>query len=121
MALLIALVSLTWVGCRGPRPAASPNAPAQRTGARTNSTAVSVAPATTSSATGRVARLNSDGGFVILSYPIGKVPPVGKRLSVYRGGVKVGELKVSQPQYQQNTAADITAGEAQPGDEARDN
>jgi hypothetical protein len=88
---------------------------------RTNATAVSVSPATTAPATGRIARVNPDGAFVILSYPLGKVPPVGRRLSVYRNGMKVGELKVSEPQYQQHTAADIMAGEARAGDEARDN
>lgn len=87
----------------------------------TNATGVTVSPAINAPATGRVARVNTDGGFVILTYPLGKVPPVGKRLSVYRDGMKVGELRVSEPQYQQNTAADITAGEAQPGDEAREN
>jgi hypothetical protein len=34
--------------------------------------------------------------------------------------MKVGELKVTGPARDQNTVADITAGEAQPGDEARD-
>jgi hypothetical protein len=66
-----------------------------------------------------VALLNSGSGFVILTYPIGKLPRVGQRLSVYRNGMKVGELIVTQPQHDQNTAADIVAGEAQAGDEAR--
>jgi hypothetical protein len=121
MALLIALVSLTFLGCSGSRSSAARNSPAQRIGARTNATAVSVSPATTAPATGRVARVNPDGAFVILSYPLGAVPPVGRRLSVYRDGMKVGELKVSEPRYQQHTAADITAGEARAGDETREN
>jgi hypothetical protein len=121
LALLIALVSVTGAGCSGSRPSAPRTPPPQRIGERTNATAVSVSPATIAPATGRIARVNPDGAFVILSYPLGKVPPVGRRLSVYRNGMKVGELKVSEPQYQQHTAADIMAGEARAGDEARDN
>ena len=119
-ALWIVLVSLMCAGCSGSRSSAEGNSPPQRIGVRTNAT-VSVSPATIAPATGRIARVNPDGAFVILSYPLGKVPPVGRRLSVYRNGVKVGELKVSEPQYQQHTAADIMAGEARAGDEARDN
>ena len=119
-ALWMVLISLTCAGCSGSRSSAERNSPPQRMGVRTNAT-VSVSPATIAPATGRIARVNPDGAFVILSYPLGKVPPVGRRLSVYRDGMKVGELKVSEPQYQQHTAADILAGEARAGDEARDN
>lgn len=113
LALLLGFACLALVACSGSR-----NAPNQRLGGRTNATPVLVSPANNAPATGRIARVNAD--FVILSYPLGKVPPVGRRLSVYRDGMKVGELKVSEPQYQQHTAADITAGEARAGDEARD-
>jgi hypothetical protein len=34
--------------------------------------------------------------------------------------MKIAELKVTGPARDQNTVADITAGEVQPGDEARD-
>jgi hypothetical protein len=122
MALFMAFLGLVTAGCSGTRPSTTPGPPApQNTAVRTNAPALTVSPATSPSATGRVARVNNDGGFVILTYPIGKVPPLGKRLGVYRNGMKVGELKICEPQYQQNTAADITAGEAQAGDEARDN
>ena len=79
---------------------------------------MTVTPASTAAA-GRVSLVNGD--FVILTYPIGQLPRVGQRLSVYRSGMKVGELKVTQPQHDPNTAADITAGEARTGDEARSN
>ena len=42
-----------------------------------------------------------------------------QRLDVYRGGLKVGELLVTGPQQGDSTVADITAGEAQKGDEVR--
>lgn len=121
-ALWIVLVSLTCAGCSGSRSLTTAHpGPPQNIGTRTNATAVSVSPATAAPATGRIARVNPDSAFVILSYPLGQVPPVGRRLSVYRDGMKVGELKVTEPQYQQHTAADIMAGEAQAGDEARNN
>ncbi len=72
------------------------------------------------SVVGRVVHVNASARFAVLSYPIGQVPPADKRLSVYRGGLKVGELRVTGPQRDQNTVADITAGEARPGDEVRD-
>ena len=58
---------------------------------------------------------------MVLSFPIGAVPAVDSRLNVYRGGLKVGELKVTPPQQNNFTAADIIAGECQIGDEVRAN
>jgi hypothetical protein len=69
---------------------------------------------------GRVASVNANARFVVLGFPIGSVPAVGKRFSVYRQGLKVGELKVTGPQRDNNTVADIIAGECQPGDEVRE-
>jgi hypothetical protein len=69
---------------------------------------------------GKIAHVNPTARFVVLTYPLGKLPPVEKRLSVYRNGMKVAELKVTGPARDQNTVADITAGEVQTGDEARD-
>ena len=123
LALLAGLLSVV-VGCSGNRPSgAKPSGVQQsittpRTAVRTNASGMIVTPAN-NSATGRVALLNAQGGFVILTYPVGQLPPLGKRLSVYHNGMKVGELKVTEPQRDQNTAADIMAGEAHVGDEAR--
>jgi hypothetical protein len=68
---------------------------------------------------GRVASVNPAGRFVVLRFPIGAMPPLQRTLSVYRDGLKVGELKVSGPQYDNNIVADIVAGECLMGDEAR--
>lgn len=68
---------------------------------------------------GRVASVNLQGRFVVLSFPIGQVPPPDTRLNVYRGGLKVGELKVGDRQLDNLVVADITAGTAQVDDEAR--
>src|ERR1051326_2032163 len=44
-----------------------------------------------SSVTARVASVSLNGGFVVLNFPIGAVPGSGRRLNVYRGGLKVAE------------------------------
>ncbi len=68
---------------------------------------------------GKVASVNADGRFVVLSFPIGSLPAFGTRLNIYRAGMKVGEVTVAKPQLDNNTVADITAGECQLGDEVR--
>lgn len=70
--------------------------------------------------TGRVASVNLNGRFVVLSYPIGGLPPADHRLNVYRAGLKVGELKVSRGQLDNLAVADIVAGECRVGDEVRE-
>lgn len=69
---------------------------------------------------GRVAMVNPNSRTVILSFPLGWLPAVERRLNVYRGGVKVGEVKVTGPQMDTNIAADLLAGEARPGDQVRE-
>lgn len=69
---------------------------------------------------GRITSVNASGGFVILSYPVGTLPTLERRLNVYRGGLKVAELKVTGPNRDTLTVADITAGQCQIGDEARE-
>ena len=86
---------------------------------RTNAPTVTVTPALTT-VYGKVAHVNASDRFAVLTYPISRLPSIGKRLSVYRDGMKVGELKVTGPQHDPNTVADITAGEARAGDEVRD-
>jgi hypothetical protein len=70
---------------------------------------------------GRVARVNENARFAVITFPVGMMPAKDTRLSVYRRGLKVGEVKVTGPQQQDNTVADIVNGEVQPGDELRAN
>ena len=122
-ALLLATLAL--VGCSAKPPAEKTTfglrhvPPPGAIISRTNATPITVTPAP-GTVYGKVAHVNPTARFVVLTYPIGKLPPIEKRLSVYRNGMKVAELKVTGPARDQNTVADITAGEAQPGDEARD-
>lgn len=69
---------------------------------------------------GKVARFNDSGRFAVLEFPITHMPGKGRQLFVYRNGLKVGEMKVTGPQRDDRTVADLTAGEAQAGDEVRD-
>lgn len=69
---------------------------------------------------GKVVAVNNPGRFVVLNFPVGRMAAVGQVLGVYRDGLKVGELKVSGPQRDDNIVADLTAGEARVGDTVRD-
>jgi hypothetical protein len=71
------------------------------------------------SLTGRVMRYNDAGRFVVLDFPLGHSPQVEQRMFIYRGGLKVGEVKISEWQRENLVVADLTTGEAQEGDEVR--
>src|SRR5437868_12099952 len=47
---------------------------------------------------GKVIKVNVAGRFLILNFPIGHLPAVDQQLNVYRLGLKVGEVRVSGPQ-----------------------
>jgi hypothetical protein len=69
---------------------------------------------------GTVVSFNQAGRFVVLNFPIGHLPTVGERLQVYRHGLKVGEIKVTGPQFDDLVAGDLVTGEANAGDLVRD-
>src|SRR5262245_13024765 len=71
---------------------------------------------------GKVAKVNAGAKFVVVKFPTGQVPAKDQRFNVYRAGLKVGEIKISDPPPVDNLAvADIIAGEAQFDDEVREN
>ena len=121
-AVVLAVVSLT--GCifgkhksRQPAPPSvvnvSPSAPI--TPATTNTFRVTP----DESVTGRVTSVNDNLRFVVLTFPIGQNPPLGSRMNVFRNGAIVGEIKVTGPERDDNTVADIVLGDARKGDEVR--
>ncbi len=69
---------------------------------------------------GKVVRVNPGGGFVVLSFPLGRVPVLDQHMSVYRRGLKVGEVKISGPRLDENIVGDLVSGDARPGDEVRE-
>jgi len=69
---------------------------------------------------GRITSVNLTSRHVVVSYQIGiPLPVIEQRLSVYRAGLKVAELKVSKERIDVNLIADITSGECRTGDEVR--
>ena len=70
---------------------------------------------------GSVVRVNDSDRFAVLNFPVGRMPGIGTHMNVYRKGLKVGELKVTGPQQDDDTVADLTNGEAQIGDNVRPN
>lgn len=103
-------------GCAHQHAAATKNQ-AGATAGSTNSEPI-VTPDT--SLTAKVVRYNSVGRFVVLSFPVGQMPQPGQTLFLYRAGMKVGAVQVD-PQHQDNdVVADITSGDAQVGDEVRE-
>lgn len=69
---------------------------------------------------GTVSKVNAVGRYVVLTFPLGRMPALQQQFSVYRQGMKVGEVRVTGPQLDDNIVADILSGEASSGDEARD-
>jgi hypothetical protein len=72
------------------------------------------------SLTGTVVSVNDVGRFVVLTFPLGKMPAEGTPLFVYRQGSRVADLTVTGPQKDDHTVADIKSGECLPRDEVRD-
>jgi len=70
--------------------------------------------------TGTIVSVNDIGRFVVLRFPLGRVPAVDTKLFVYRQGLKVAELKVTGPQRDDHTVADIRSGDCRVNDEVRD-
>lgn len=69
---------------------------------------------------GKISSVNVDARYVVVTCLPGGLPAVERRLAVYRDGLKVGEIKITGPQLDTNTAADIVAGECRIGDEVRE-
>jgi hypothetical protein len=55
----------------------------------------------------------------VLTFPLGAMPALERRLNVYRNGLKVAEVKITGPQLDINIDADMVAGECRIGDEVR--
>ena len=119
----VMLVGLLATGCaskpgsgpKAPQPAAALGSPALTPPAATASVVAPGGPLS-----GRVASVNPTARFVVLSFPLGALPAPERQLSVYRAGLKVGELKVTRWQMDNLVVADILAGECREGDEARE-
>jgi hypothetical protein len=70
---------------------------------------------------GKVAMVNQSQRFVILNFPLGRLPLKEQHMNLYRRGLKVGEVKVTAMRHDDNVVADLIAGDSAVGDEARNN
>lgn len=70
--------------------------------------------------TGKVVSFNTDLRFAVLNFSVARMPAINQTLFLYRDGLKVGEVRITGPQKDDNIVADLVAGEARAGDEVRD-
>ena len=80
---------------------------------------VQVVPAQIGPPPARVRKVDTTYGFVVLDFTARAMPPAGTHLTVYRNGIKVGEVQITEPVRAQFATADVLAGGLQVGDEAR--
>jgi hypothetical protein len=71
------------------------------------------------SISGKITAVNPALRFAVLDFTLNRPPELRQRLSVYRGTLKVGEVKVTGPEMNGNIVADLVEGEAQIGDVVR--
>jgi len=115
MPLTLVIAGILAAGCLHHRPAPSAK--------RATPAAVAPQPIVTpdNSLTARVVSYNAAGRFVVLGFPVGQMPKSDQSFFLYRNGMKVGEIKIdSSKQYDNFIVADLVTGEAQVGDEVRD-
>src|SRR2546426_9311887 len=121
-AVLVIALSLAVVSGCAPRMASAPQASgltnAASSGAQRPAQKLIVTPET--ALFGKVARVNPGARFVVLNFPVGHLPAVDQHLNLYHRGLKVGEVKVSGPQQDDNIVADLVTGDAEVGDEVQD-
>ena len=115
MPLTLVIAGMLAAGCAYHRPATSAKRAAP----------TAVAPPTIvtpdNSLAARVVSYNDSGRFVVLSFPPDQMPKLEQSLFLYRDGMKVGEVKIDSSQQRDNLiVADLVTGEAQVGDEVRD-
>jgi|SRR5215471_2925947 len=104
-------------GCAGKRNAQPQGPDHARTGTTSPSQKLVVTPAT--ALVGKVVQVNTAGRFVVLNFPLGRLPALEQRMNLYRGGLKVGEVKITGPQDDDNIVADLLTGDSVAGDQAR--
>lgn len=109
---LIALASLSIVGCSSSKQTSEPAFNVRPAGSQTN---LVIAPA--KSAVGRISKVNLQAKFAVISFPVAQVPTNETRMAIFRAGAKIGEVKISGPAQGTFTVGDITTGSAQEGDE----
>src|SRR5437667_630703 len=95
--LWVVCAALLLCGCLGKRKTGPESAAAATTpGANKGGQKLVVTPET--ALVGKVAWVNTSAKFVVLNFPLGRLPVIDQHLSLYRSGSKVGEVKITGPQ-----------------------
>lgn len=119
MRFLVVLIGVLVIcGCAGKRQAQPQDSSSARAGTNSPQKLV-VTPAT--ALVGKVVQVNTAGRFVVLNFPLGRLPALEQSMNLYRGGLKVGEVKITGPQDDDNIVADLLTGDSEVGDQARNN
>ncbi len=116
--LLIICAGVFLLGCRGKHNSSVDSAPVAGTFDESGKQKLIVTQE--NSLIGKVALVRASERFVVLNFPVGRLPAIDQHLKLYRGGLKVGEVKVTGPQYDDNVVADLVAGDSEVGDLVRD-
>jgi len=100
----LALLALALAGCAGGTSTAHQGPPSTR----------AILP--DESVEGRIVTVNIPLRYVVIDFNLRHSPTLGQILSVYREGLKVGEVKVTGPTMGTAAAGDLIAGQAAVGD-----
>ena len=114
---LLAVATISASGCFWHKKSETEKAPSAFTVRPAGDTNVVMTPAT--SPVGRIASVNAQAKFAVISFPIGQLPANETKLSIFRAGAKVGEIRITGPAQENFTVGDIMTGAAQEGDEVR--
>ena len=68
---------------------------------------------------GKLVMVDEAGRFAVINFPLGQMPDTNQALTVFRRGVKVGEVLVTGPQRDDSIVADVVSGELRVRDEVR--
>ena len=96
----------------------NPDATATTTTPATKSPKVTLVPDT--GLVGKVASVNASLHFVVLNFPVGRMAAIDQQMALYHQGQKIGDVKITGPQQDDNIIADVISGEAEAGDEVRE-
>ncbi|MDX1952091.1 MAG: hypothetical protein SFY81_07885 [Verrucomicrobiota bacterium] len=68
---------------------------------------------------GRIVSVNNKLRFVVIDFANSRLPEIDQKLSVYRNGQKLSEIRITGPFRSTTVAADILVGEPRFGDDVR--
>ena len=80
---------------------------------------VQVTPAEIGVPPAKIRKVDALYHFVVLDFSQRAMPPLGARLTVYRNGKEIGDVRITEPVRAQFATADILTGDPHVGDDVR--